>query len=79
MNKSIKRRFENAQKKYPELSDLVCFGRAVSGEELPRPEIYRLLGKLVPKSDYPAVKRIFLVSHFAYLSQTPQDEYILGG
>jgi len=67
--KSVEARFRIMDKKFPQSSSLVNFGRAVKGQRFKRPAIARFFGRLVDKSDYAKSDTRTLMRHFLFLSE----------
>ena len=50
--RSIKRRFNNISKKYPDQSSLINFVEAIKGQNFKKRTIYFWFNRLVEKDDY---------------------------
>ncbi len=66
--RSIKRRFLNLQEKYPSLSSLINFTRAIKEQKFTKDMIGRWFGKLVEKDDYSTSDKKEILKHLLSVS-----------
>jgi len=71
--KSLERRFNNIQKKNPNLGDYCCFARAVNGQKFSRVTISLWFNKLIPKEDYSSSEKKDLIRQLVFLSNGAEE------
>lgn len=76
--KSIQRRFNNTQLKYPLLSSYVCFAKAIKHQQFSKDAVYRWFNALVDKNDYETRDKRKLVEQLVDLSNMPEEHVIRG-
>lgn len=74
--RSIERRFVQDKRENPNLSSLLCFGRAVAGQKFSRKMISKYFSILVDKNDYAQNDRNSLIFHFFLLSRDLEESQI---
>lgn len=70
--RSIERHFNQAVLENPDLSSLICFGRAIAGQNFSKDRTSRYFSSLVNSEDYEKEDRSDLLAHFYHLSQAPE-------
>jgi len=71
--RSIERRFNDLQKKRPELSSFMNSTHAVRGQGFTKDAISRWFNKLVDKDDYSNSDKKELLQHIISLTNEPED------
>ncbi len=71
--RSIQRRFNNLQHKYPLLSSYTNFIRAIRGNNFSKDTISRWFNILVDKNDYENSDKKLILKHIEKLSKPPED------
>jgi len=71
--KSLERRFNNIQKKNPNLEDYPCLARAINGQGFSERTIAEWFNKLVPKEDYSGSEKKDLIRHLVSLSNGVEE------
>lgn len=71
--RSIERRFRRAEKRFPNSSSFICFGRAVMGQKFSPRLIAQYMKKLVESDDYSPKDRLKLQRHFVSLTEMPEE------
>ncbi len=75
--KSLERRFNNIEEKFPFWSSFTCFAEAVREQGFSRSSLHRWFQKLVKKEDYSRKEKKALLGHLDNLSKparTPEIE-----
>ncbi len=70
--KSIERRFVALQSKQPQLSSLMNFGTAITGQNFNKDTVHRWFNKLVDKEDYERSDKRAILRHLVSISY-PED------
>lgn len=71
--KSLERRFNNMQKRNPNLGDYVVFAQAVKSAKFSQTTIAQWFNKLVPKDDYSSSEKKNLIRHLVSLSNKDEE------
>ena len=71
--KSIKRRFNNIEKKNPYWRSYICFAEAMKGQDFSGQTIRRWFNKLVDKNDYAKSDKKAILNHLDTLTKPSED------
>ncbi len=69
MKKTLIVKLREITSKHPELSSILCLGRALKGEKISEEKIMRFISRFIHKSDLNGESPEILLKHFAYLSK----------
>lgn len=69
--KSVEARFDRFQKKFPNASSFINFGRAIKGQKFTRAAVAKHFRRLVDKSDYDRKDIMRLTNHFMKMTKSP--------
>lgn len=75
---SIKYKFEEVKRRNPDLSDYVCFCRAITSEKFDMGAIRKNFNSLVKKSDFLDTPKKLIFQQMSELTKTPRADHIRG-